>query len=252
MYIEKAKVESIEKINEQTFLLKLFSPSIASSGKPGQFCNVKVSERTDPLLRRPFSICNVEGESIYFLFDIHGEGTKLLSSKKLGDEIEILGPLGKGFVYDGSYDTAVIVAGGLGTAPFPFLINRLAKDKKVAAFVGARSKNLVLQHGLKNISVATDDGSMGFHGTVVDLLKKEISSIAKNKFRIFGCGPNPMMKALQKYAVENDFDCQISVEGAMACGFGICQGCPIEASDGESYLLVCKDGPVFDARKVKL
>ncbi|MCL4551345.1 MAG: dihydroorotate dehydrogenase electron transfer subunit [Bacteroidetes bacterium] len=252
MYIEKAKVESIEKTNEQTFLLKLFSPSIASSAEPGQFCNVKVSERTDPLLRRPFSICNVEGESIYFLFDIHGEGTKLLSRKKLGDEIEILGPLGKGFVYDGDYEIAVIVAGGLGTAPFPFLINRLSKDKKVAAFVGARSKNLVLQHGLKNILVATDDGSAGFHGTVVDLLKKEIFSIAKNKFRIFGCGPNPMLKALQKYTVENNFNCQISVEGAMACGFGICQGCPIEASDGESYLLVCKDGPVFDAKKVNL
>lgn len=252
MYIEKAKVESIEKINPHTFLIKLFSPSIASTAKPGQFCNVKVSERTDPLLRRPFSICNVVDEFIFFLFDIHGEGTKLLSQKKLGDEVEILGPLGKGFVYDGDYETAVIVGGGLGTAPFPFLINQLAKDKKVLSYIGARNEKLILQYGLKNTSIATDDGSSGFHGTVVNLLKKDISTVTKGNFRIFGCGPNPMMKALQAFAVENNYDCQISVEGAMACGFGICQGCPIESTDGESYLLVCKDGPVFDARKVKL
>ncbi len=252
MYIEKAKVESIEKINEQTFLLKLFSPLVVSAAMPGQFCNIKVSEGTDPLLRRPFSICNLENESIYFLFDIHGEGTRLLSQKKVGDEVEILGPLGKGFVYDGDYSIAVIVAGGLGTAPFPFLTDRIFKNKDVVTFVGARSENLVLRHGLKNVSVATDDGSLGFPGTVVDLLKKEISSIKKNKFRVFGCGPNPMLKALQQYTVQNNFDCQISIESAMACGFGICQGCPIEASDGDSYLLICKDGPVFEAGKVKL
>ncbi len=252
MYIERAKVESVDKLNKQTFLLKLFSPSIAKFSKPGQFCNIKVSESTVPLLRRPFSVCNVDGDSVYFLFDIHGEGTKLLSEKKVGDYLEIIGPLGKGFILEGEYDSALIIAGGLGVAPFPFLIERLSKTKKIITLVGAQSKNLILEYGLKNVSVATDDGSLGFHGNVIDLFKNKISEISLNTFRIYGCGPNPMLKVLQKYSIEKNYDCQISVESAMACGFGICQGCSIEASDSESYLLVCKDGPVFDVDKVRL
>jgi dihydroorotate dehydrogenase electron transfer subunit len=249
---EKSKVESQQKINDTTFLLKVNSPSIASAAKPGQFCNVKVSENTLPLLRRPFSISNVEGDSVYFLYDLHGEGTRILSQKKNGDKLDILGPLGKGFRFDGEYKTAIIIAGGLGSAPFPFLTKYLDDDKDVITLVGARNNNMVLVHDLKNVSIATDDGSEGFHGTVVDLLKQKIETLTKNTFRIFACGPNPMLKALQQYCNDNNYDCQISVEGAMACGFGICQGCPIESVEEDKYLLVCKDGPVFDSKAVKL
>lgn len=259
MYIEKAFIESVQKIGEEIFLIKVFSPAIAYIAKPGQFCNIKVSENSFPLLRRPFSICDVDGDYLFFLFDVHGEGTKILSKKKNGDSLELLGPLGKGFLYDdnnaavpASYDTAVIVAGGLGVAPFPFLIKNLPEEKNVFCFVGGRSKNQVVIHGLKNISVATEDGSEGFRGTVVDLFKEEIHDFSQKKFRIFACGPNLMLKALQEYCIKNNFDCQISVECVMACGFGICQGCPIGSGNGESYLLVCKDGPVFDAKAVKL
>jgi len=252
LYIEKSRVESQTKINDNTFLLKVKSPSIAISASPGQFCNVKVSENTTPLLRRPFSICDVEGESVYFLFDIHGEGTKILSQKKIGDKLEILGPLGNGFQFQGDYETAIIIAGGLGSAPFPFLTKKLSDYKDVISLVGARNKDLVITHNLRNVSVATDDGSIGFHGTVIDLLKRKIEALSKNKFRIFACGPNPMLKALQLYCNESNLDCQISLESVMACGFGICQGCPIDSADGESYLLVCKDGPVFDSKAVRL
>lgn len=252
MYIEKAFVESVEKITEEIFLMKLFSPAIAYTAKPGQFCNIKVSENDYPLLRRPFSVCNVEGDYIFFLFDLHGEGTKLLSAKKSGDTVELLGPLGNGFIYDGEYDTALIVAGGIGAAPFPFLIKNLSDSINVICLVGGRSKKNIVTHGLKNLAIATDDGSEGFKGSVIDLLKEEIENVAKKKLMIFACGPNPMLKALQKYTIENNYNCQISVECAMACGFGICQGCPVDSSSGESYLLVCKDGPVFNANTVKL
>ena len=252
MYIEKAFVESVERLSEETFLMKVFSPAIAYIAKPGQFCNIKVSESNFPLLRRPFSICNVDGDYVFFLFDIHGEGTKILSSKKNGDTVEILGPLGKGFVFDADYETAVIVAGGLGAAPFPFLIKNISDEKNIICFVGGRSQKQIVTHGLKNIAIATDDGSAGFKGTVIDLLKDEMKNISEKRFRIFACGPNAMLKALQKYSIENNFDCQISVECAMACGFGICQGCPVDSANGESYLLVCKDGPVFNANEVKL
>lgn len=252
MYIEKAFVESVERLDEETYLMKVFSPAIACIAKPGQFCNIKVSENDFPLLRRPFSICNVEGDYAFFLFDIHGEGTKILSLKKNGDTVELLGPLGKGFIYDDDYETAVIVAGGLGTAPFPFLIKNISDEKNIICLVGGRSKKQIITYGLKNIAIATDNGSEGFKGTVIDLLKEEVKNISKKKFRIFACGPNAMLKALQKYSIENNFDCQISVECAMACGFGICQGCPVDSANGESYLLVCKDGPVFNVNEVKL
>jgi len=252
LYIEKAFVESLEKMGEDTFLIKVFSPAISCIVKPGQFCNIKVSENDYPLLRRPFSVCNVDGDYLFFLFDLHGIGTKLLSMKKNGDSIELLGPLGKGFVYDDQYDTAVIVAGGLGAAPFPFLIKNMEPEKNIITLLGGRSKNNLVTYGLKNVSAATDDGSEGFNGNVVELLKSRIGEISSGKFRIFGCGPNPMLKALQEYCIENNFDCQISVECAMACGFGICQGCPIDSAEGVSYLLVCKDGPVFNASQVKL
>lgn len=252
MYVEKSKVESVQKISDNIFLIKVLSPSIASLAKPGQFCNIKVSENTFPLLRRPFSICDVEGDQLFFLFDIHGEGTKLISEKKPGESLELLGPLGNGFDYKEGYDTAVIVAGGLGVAPFPFLMKNLPTNKKVISLIGGRSKKNVVTYGLRNVLIATDDGSEGFHGTVVELLKREIKNISQNKFRIFACGPTPMLKALQNYCVENNYDCQISVECAMACGFGICQGCPIESTKEKPYLLVCKDGPVFEAKSVKL
>ena len=252
MYIEKTTVVSNRELKKGIYLISVHAPSIASTGKAGQFCNIKVSETDFPLLRRPFSICDIEGENIFFLFDIHGEGTKILSKKKVGDELNILGPLGKGFFLDGGYETAVIVAGGLGSAPFPLLLKDIPKDKSIKSLVGGRNENLVITYKMPNVSTSTDDGSEGFHGTVVDLFKNEISNLDLNKIRVFACGPNPMLKALQDCCVEENIDCQISVECAMACGFGICQGCPIERSEGEGFYLVCKDGPVFGAKAVKL
>lgn len=252
MYIEKARVDSIQTLVPNTFLLEVFSPSIASKIKPGQFCNIKVSETDYPLLRRPFSICRVDGDNLHFMFDVHGEGTKLLSSKIIGDEIDILGPLGKGFNYNGDYKIAIIIAGGMGAAPFPYLIESLPKDKEVYCFIGGRSRDNIIEYGMKNISVSTDDGSLGVKGTIVDLFKKEFGKFQKDSARIFACGPNPMLKALQQFTIAQNLDCQISTECAMACGFGICQGCPIDNADGDGYYLVCKDGPVFDARMVKL
>lgn len=252
MLIEKSYVESITEISKKIFLLKVHSPSIAKSAKPGQFCNIKVSDTDFPLLRRPFSVCDVEGDSVYFMFDIHGEGTKMLSCKKEKDEIDILGPLGKGFTIEGDYQTTVIVAGGIGAAPFPYLMRALPDDKEKICFIGGRSQQQLISYGMNNIYEATDDGSKGFHGNVIELLKNKLHEVVKDKIRIFACGPNPMLKALQEYALASNFDCQISVECPMACGFGICQGCPIDKLNDEGYFLVCKDGPVFNADMVKL
>lgn len=251
MLIENAVVESKKQLGEKIFQIKLNAPKIAKLSKPGQFCNIKVSESNFPLLRRPFSISYADCDSIYFLFDIHGEGTQILANKEKGDIIDTLGPLGNGFDYSGDFNPAFFVAGGLGAAPFPFLAKELT-NKNIFSFIGARNASLVIKEELPNSLFATDDGSLGFKGNVIQLLNDFILQHNAKDFRIFGCGPNPMLKALQEYSIKNNYDCQISVECAMACGFGICQGCPIETYDGECYKLVCKDGPVFNAKDVKL
>lgn len=252
MYIEQSVIESNQKINSTTFLIKVKAPAIASVSKPGQFCNIKVSENSFPLLRRPFSICDVTDESLYFLFDIHGEGTKILSLKKVGEELDLLGPLGNGFNYEEEFEYGVIVAGGLGIAPFPFLLRKLSNSKNVNVFIGAGSKEKIINYGVNNYSIATDNGSQGFHGTVVELLQSEIAKYPNGKTKIFGCGPNAMLSKLKELCVHKKYQCEISVECAMACGFGICQGCPVETENGQSYLLVCKDGPVFNVQDINL
>ncbi|MCX6149785.1 MAG: dihydroorotate dehydrogenase electron transfer subunit [Ignavibacteriales bacterium] len=242
-------VQSYE-LENSIYLIKLHSPEIALNCSPGQFCNIKVSTSTFPLLRRPFSICEVEEEHIYFMFNILGEGTKLLSHKKVGETIDVLGPLGNGFNLKGDFETAVIVAGGLGSAPFPFVTKNLSEEKRIFSFIGGRSSKDVITYGMKNILISTDDGSLGFQGNVIQLLEENINLLTSTKIKIFGCGPNAMLRILKDFSIKNNFECEVSTECAMACGFGICQGCPIEATDKEGYYLVCKDGPVFDVRKV--
>lgn len=246
-----AKVVEIIDLGNQIYLQKLLSPDIASIIKPGQFLNIKVCDSDFPLLRRPFSVCDVEGDYIFILFNIHGEGTKLLAQKNIDDYVDILAPLGNGFNIENKYSTFVIVGGGLGAAPFPFLTRNITSDKNIFSFIGGRTDKDIITYGLENCFISTDDGSLGFKGNVIELLEKEKHLFEKDKVKIFGCGPNVMLSALKNFCIKNNFECEISTECAMACGFGICQGCPIESStDSEKYLLVCKDGPVFNIKDV--
>ncbi len=251
MLVTNAPVTETLELENQIFLLKIYSPEIASVIKPGQFLNIRVSTSYYPLLRRPFSVCDVEGDHFYIMFNIYGEGTKLLARKNPGEMMDILGPLGNGFNLKDDYDTAVIAAGGLGAAPFPYLTRMLPKDKNIITFVGGRSHSDLIKYGLKNISLSTDDGSEGFKGTVVELISSRLPKLGGQRIKIFGCGPNAMLRSLKEIAIANDINCEVSTECAMACGFGICQGCPIEAADQmDKYLLVCKDGPVFNVKDV--
>ncbi len=253
MFIINAPVEKSIELENQIFLLKVKSPEIAGSINPGQFLNVRVSETISPLLRRPFSVCDVEGDFFYLMFNVYGQGTKILAEKQFGETIDVLGPLGNGFTLDGDYDTAVIAAGGLGVAPFPYFIRALGEKKQILSFIGGRTHSDVITHGMKNISIATDDGSLGFKGTVIELLESGKDLSEYGKVKIFGCGPTPMLKALKEFSEARNIDCEVSTECAMACGFGICQGCPVESTQTpDKYKLVCKDGPVFNVRDIIL
>jgi dihydroorotate dehydrogenase electron transfer subunit len=249
--IYKIIVVSNTALQENVFLLKCLSSEIASKILPGQFCNIKVSESDFPLLRRPFSICDVEGDYISFMYEVHGEGTKLLSHKKEGDLIDLIGPLGKGFNYKSEYETAIFISGGIGVAPFPYLTRSLDGSIPYKIFLGGRTENQIHTYGLHNYEISTDDGSMGYKGNVVQLFEKHIPLLDKSKIKVFGCGPNPMLRALKELCLLHEINCEVSVECAMACGFGICQGCPIEkAEESDKYYLVCKDGPVFNIKDV--
>jgi len=251
LFIINSPIEAIIEINPQIFLLKVFSPEIARIIKPGQFLNIRVTERTQPLLRRPFSVCDVEGEHIFLLFNIMGEGTSMLAHKPIGSDLDILGPLGKGFNLEGEFETAIIVAGGLGAAPFPYLTRMLKGKKNIFSFIGGRTQNDIIAYKLENVKEASDDGSRGFKGNVLHLLRDNAELFKQDKVKLFGCGPTAMLRSLKEFCIEKDLDCEVSTECAMACGFGICQGCPIESTNNQDhYLLVCKDGPVFNIKDV--
>lgn len=252
MIITEITVSSVEQLKNHIYHLKCYSPALASSFKAGQFLNLKVNDTTFPLLRRPFSISDVNGDEIYLLFNVHGEGTKMLTQKVKGDLLDVLAPLGCGYNTDGDFDTAVLIGGGLGVAPFPLLTKQL-QGKEIFTFLGGRSEADIVTYGLKNVFVSTDDGSLGEQGTVVKLFLENLDKFDGKKIKVFACGPTPMLKALQNVLLENNIDGEISTECAMACGFGICQGCPIEDKNNSSrYLLVCKDGPVFNVKDVIL
>lgn len=253
MLIAKGILKEEIELGNNIFVLKIFLPEISKKIEPGQFLNIKVSDTIFPLLRRPFSVCDAEGDNIYIMFNIFGEGTKMLAHKKSGDELDILGPLGNGFNLSGDYETAVIAAGGLGAAPFPYLTRKLINKKNILTFIGGRTSRDVITYNMKNIFTATDDGSLGRKGTVVDLLNENISVLKNGKIKVFACGPTAMLRAVKEFCITNNFNCEVSTECAMACGFGICQGCPIESThQKDSYLLVCKDGPVFNIKDVVL
>ena len=169
MFIVDAPIAEKIELGQNIFLFKMFCPEIANIAEPGQFINLRINDSYFPLLRRPFSICDVIGDHFYLLFSPYGEGTKQLTQKSIGDNIDTLGPLGKGFNCEGNYKTAIIVAGGLGSAPFPFFLRKIKNKKESMSFVGGRSKKNVIVYGMDNVTTATDDGSEGFKGTVVEL-----------------------------------------------------------------------------------
>lgn len=246
------EVTANEQVAEETFALRFHSPSLAAQMLPGQFINIRVSDAVEPLLRRPYSISSVHGDECEIMFSLLGKGTHILATKTPGDHIGVIAPLGNTFGYDREFGTAIIVAGGIGVAPFPHLTRFLQeRERPVLTFLGARSAGRVVTRGLANVQVATDDGSEGFHGTVIQALAAHLDAHPVDAPRIFACGPNPMLQATQAFAQERGIPCELSLESEMACGIGICQGCPVERTEGErKYALVCTDGPCFDSHDI--
>ncbi len=243
--------------------LRLANKELARCSRPGQFVNIKVSDNHVPLLRRPFSIHRVNHQQgwLEILFQIIGKGTELLAEFEIGDELDLLGPLGNNFVIPKAkdYDRAILIAGGLGIAPLLFLAQELThRNVSTTLFYGNKSKESFCcldDFGRLRVPyfLATEDGSMGFEGKVIDLFLTKQNDFEKTHPIIYACGPNLMLQKIKDIAEQLKLTCQVSLETMMACGFGVCLGCVVNSTSPiDPYKYVCKDGPVFYSNEIDL
>lgn len=264
MGLYDCKIVKKQFLSKDQFIIDVFSEEIASESNPGQFVDILC----DSLLRRPISIYSVDRENGIFRLGIRivGSGTAFLATKEEGDEISVLGPLGKGFNLSGT-KKCIIAGGGIGIFPLIFVLQEARSlGIETISVCGFRSKeDSFLLDEIKSLSdnfiFSSDCGDMDFCGNAVDAL----NTIDLKDSTIFTCGPAPMLRGVSRIAIDKDIPCQVSLEERMGCGTGICLvcACKIKAS-GENadcsfsdtvsndfdYRRCCKDGPVFDAKEV--
>jgi len=256
-FIQDCEIIENTEVAPDHFRLEFSSQSIAKAAQPGQFCMLQVQDGYFPLLRRPMSFEQIFKDRLTVLYKIEGEGTRMLSRLQPGRTISVQGPLGCGFPIEDRFDRHIIVAGGIGVAPFPALTNALMEriNQKPEVILAARSKNLILdddefiKSGCK-VHLATDDGSLGTKAYAAQMLEQLEPG---PKDRVYVCGPMIMMATTSEVAVNAGADCLVALEAQMACGDGACLGCVVESTkelEGEKMIRVCCDGPVFDTRLV--
>ena len=258
--IESAAVLRHAKAAEGIWELELEAPGIAESAQPGQFVNVTPPAAGWAMLRRPFSIAGRAGSRICLLIKGVGKATRAMGGLAPGDRLEVFGPLGSGFRILTGKKASILVAGGYGMAGVAMLAERLSAGQEggetTLIYGACNAAGLLWKErleGIKGLTVryATEDGSAGFKGTAVGLLRALLKEPSLRETAVYACGPMAMLKALW---LETRLDSiQVAVEARMACGIGICQGCavPLAGRSGhEKYARACKEGPVFEAREI--
>jgi len=251
-----AIVRDIKQLNHDTFLMRIESEKIASLAKAGQFVNVKCGNGLDAYLRRPVSIHSLDRESKTFdiVFQIRGKGTGLLAQYGPGDEIDIIGPLGRGFTVDQTHKHIVVAGGGIGIFPLLQLLKDHTAVKKTA-ILGFRSWSfIVLEEEFRKhcteLITATDDGSYGIRGFVTDVLEERIKE--EKPDMVYFCGPTAMMKTGVRLLEKYNIPCEVSMEQRMGCGVGACLVCVCKTRKGNDwdYSRICTDGPVFKGEDI--
>lgn len=238
------------------YRMRLSSSYLAGTAKPGQFVEIRCTGGVDPLLRRPLGCHRITRGGIEVLYELVGKGTELLSQKKARETLDLIGPLGNGFEPN-TAGAAILIAGGIGVAPLVSLAEELVKKQKriTRVVIGARSGGHILcEKEFRSlgcqVKVATEDGSKGRKGLATDLLKEILTEHGLKLATIYACGPMGMLKAVALIARAHRIPCQVSLEERMACGVGVCLGCPVKVKPVGDYKMVCKDGPVFNAEEV--
>ncbi|MFC2008676.1 dihydroorotate dehydrogenase electron transfer subunit [Chloroflexota bacterium] len=252
-----ARVASTEQVSQDTFVLVLEAPGIASMAEPGQFVMVRCGDLT---LRRPLGVHAADERYVALLYRVTGAGTEWLASLQTGSEVDLYGPCGTGFRAPSDGERILLMAGGLGIAPLYFVASRFAKTNETVLVYGGRSSAAmyspptVLRTLMPSLSAATsartvqltDDGSCGEKGTACDGVGEYLDWAD----HVYVCGPVPMCRAFAEMVLNADaevgckiLDAEVSLEVRMACGVGACYGCSIETRTGRRK--VCQDGPVF-------
>jgi dihydroorotate dehydrogenase electron transfer subunit len=253
-------------ISDKHYVMKISTPFIQPF-VPGQFVMIRGWQGTDPLLPRPFAIYSWESSGgkdvLQIVYKIVGRGTVILSGLHRGDEIQINGPLGNGFVQPAGVEKFILAGGGIGfSSVFPVALYLREIGKKMKIILGAKGDRDIppaSSVGAKSlegdVTYTTEDGTMGLRGLVTEVLEKEIDSIEEDdreKWAIFACGPTEMLSKVQILSADKNIQAFLSLENFMACGFGVCLGCVVKVSapGGYQHVRVCKEGPVFSSKEV--
>ena len=256
---ETVTVVSQKQIGTGIYDLTIQTKEIAAAAKAGQFVSV-YSNDASKLLPRPISLCGIDRKAgtLRLVYRVTGEhtGTEEFSRLQAGDTMKIMGPLGNGFTVEKGRK-AFLIGGGIGVPP----MLQLAKEMKDAGenfqiVMGYRDAGTFLLDEFKEQGesfVATEDGSVGTKGNVLDAIRENHLDADV----IYACGPTPMLRALKAYAEEQNMTCYVSMEERMACGIGACLACVCNSTDKDAHSNVknkriCKEGPVFNAKEVYL
>lgn len=235
----------------------IVAPKIAAQAVPGQFVALYCQDGSR-LLPRPISICDIDEEKqkVRLVFRLAGNGTRELAATKVFDSITIMGPLGNGYSQT-DCSRPMLIGGGIGIPPMLYLAKELKKQgKDVTVVLGYRTNDLFLADEFAEVAtlyIATDDGSVGTKGTVVDAIR-ENGPVCD---WIGSCGPMPMLRGVKAYAAEQSVPAFISLEERMACGIGACLGCVCKTKKENHHTHVnnariCVEGPVFGAEEVEI
>jgi dihydroorotate dehydrogenase electron transfer subunit len=282
IFVEDGEVVSIDAFPGEQFIMRIRAPRCAASAQsaqPGNFVHITCDESLP--MRRPLSIMRVGDDWIEILYKIVGHGLRLLSKKKSGDFVSVLGPIGQPFRPSPDRPNTLLIGGGVGIPPMVYIADWLRQDKGSWQAFAILGSEIPFPFDLKKSSLPVDgvaddvnstmplleswgiparltslQGYEGCHdGYVTDLAGQWLSTLSKDelgKVEIFACGPTPMLKAVADLAARYDLPCQVSLEEFMACAVGGCAGCTVKIStpDGDAMKRVCVDGPVFDASTV--
>jgi len=263
LLLKNAPVLFNEQVAANLYHVGFECPDIARRVQPGQFLMIRVAREFDPLLRRPFAVHRLESACIEILYRVVGRGTSILAGLTPGDSINILGPLGRGFRLPSGGGPILLVAGGIGIAPLPFLAEILLAAGNTGPhyllFGAGKAEELVCVDHLEDLgfvtTVVTEDGSSGEKGLVTDHLERWLDGQQQLPVLIYSCGPYAMQRKVAHCALRFGIPCQLSMEALMACGVGACLGCSLRckppASETEPYYAnVCQHGPVFTAEEI--
>ncbi len=281
IFVEEARVLEHREFDGRQFILRVAAPRCAARAVPGSFAHVTVDPAVP--MRRPLSIMRADAQAgwIELLYKVMGPGLELLATRRAGDRVSLIGPIGKGFTVHAELPRRLLVGGGVGIPPMVFLAERLREADAHAQSLVLMGSELPFPFTLRPSTIlvpgipagviagmplvedwgiptrlASLSGFAGcFDGYVTELGRHWLAALeaaALTEVEVFACGPTPMLRAAARLAADFDVPCQVSLEEYMACAVGGCAGCAVEVQtpDGPAMKRVCVDGPVFDARSV--